>query len=267
MKHFVTSIVILLGAFSPTFAAQIFPAGVEVDSATVVASAPENPPKMKARKSAYRQIVNADRPRNYGRLFEKGAVNLRLSTPYINGFNFSYGNERKPQAGFFGISLGFDVFLKDRMFLNLSGSGIMDFLLPFPAPIYYIGVSNHMNSVYGTLSNNHLLFRNRLSLGYGITFGRNNWNTHDHSRPPNPPYEDPEEATEEDPAEVIEPASIYRHSNAFGFVFPVYYYVTRSFYVGVVYRPMFLQFAGGTTRFVYQHTLSLDLGWRIRLTK
>ena len=65
--------------------------------------------------------------------------------------------------------------------------------------------------------------------------------------------------------ETTSPPNVYRKSTSLGLVLPLYYYTKRSFYMGLVYRPMFVQFPK-STRFRYQHTASLDFGWRIRLS-
>jgi len=105
-------------------------------------------------------------------------------------------------------------------------------------------------SILTNLSNNHLLLQKRLSLGYGLSYGYDTWNTIHHGI-----------AQEGEKQE-----NIHRTSHSLGFVFPVYYYTRRSFYLGMVYRPMLVQFAHGT-HFKYQHSISFDFGWRIRLTK
>lgn len=186
---------------------------------------------------------------------EKGAVNFRVSFPEVNLFYSAYENENIFNAGFMGISLGLDYFYNNNAFLSISGSAIMDFLAPVPAPVDYGGILNHLSSTYCTFSNNHTLFKKRLSLGYGLSCGLDQWNTINHGMLP-------DDATEEE----IEQESIYRQSTSLGLAFSAYYYTNRSFYMGIVYRPMFVQFAG-KTQFKYQCTASFDFGWRIRLRK
>lgn len=111
----------------------------------------------------------------------RGSVLFHLSFPYINLFHSTYGNESSTGAGFMGLALGMDCFYTNDLFLNLSGGGIMDFILPFPVPICYgAGVENYRSSLYATLSNNHMLHRGELSLGYSITFPHDTWNTIDY---------------------------------------------------------------------------------------
>ena len=185
----------------------------------------------------------------------KGVVNLRISIPEVNWFCSAYARqERKMNIGFLGISLGLDYFYKDNMFINVSGSGIMDFMAPVPVSANYGGVWDHMSSLYGSISNNHKM-TSGIAVGYGLSFGHDIWDTINHGS------WDWESTSEE----LIE--SVYRRSQSLGFVFPTYYYAKKCrFYLGMVYRPMFLQFSDKTS-FTYQHTVSLDFGLRIRLKK
>jgi hypothetical protein len=112
-----------------------------------------------------------------------------------------------------------------------------------------------MISIYGSASNHHLFARKRFSAGYGISFGHDMWNTINHGR-----WDD--DAPEED----VMRESVGRTSNSLGLVVPLRYYTKRSFHMGVVYRPMFVQFTD-RARFRYQHTVSFELGWRIRLIR
>lgn len=42
------------------------------------------------------------------------------------------------------------------------------------------------------------------------------------------------------------------------------YYSLKRFNIGIMYRPDFYQF-GANNKFTYQHVISLDLVWKIRL--
>ncbi len=186
------------------------------------------------------------------RYADKGSWNLHISLPYANAFYSAYGKENQWGAGFLGLSLGLSYHTSDKTFVNLSAAGILDSEIPIPVAIDYESpqVKDHRYSILANLSNNHLLLQKRLSLGYGLSYGYDTWNTIHHGI-----------AQEGEKQE-----NIHRTSHSLGFVFPVYYYTRRSFYLGMVYRPMLVQFAHGT-HFKYQHTLSFDFGWRIRLTK
>lgn len=184
---------------------------------------------------------------------DKGTVNLQLGFPYVNWFGFEYETHQS-SAGFMGAALGLDYFYKDRAYLSVSGHGIANAFIPFPAAVDYGGIRNHMYSVYVSASNNHMLFSNRASVGYGFSFGHDTWNTINHGS---------WEANA--PDESVNQDNIHRSSNSLGLVFPFCYYIKRSFYLGLTYRPLLVQFAENTC-FNYQYTISFEFGWRIRLS-
>lgn len=184
----------------------------------------------------------------------RGSVLFHLSFPYFNLIHSAYGNESSTGVGFLGLALGVDCFYTNDLFLNLSGGGIMDFILPFPAPICYgSGVENFRSSLYATLSNNHMLHRGKLSLGYGITFSHDSWNTIDYG------------PTEEDREAGLpwQDATRYRNANSLGLIFRFYYYPVDNFFLGLSFRPALLRFTD-KTRFKYQHTASIEFGFRIK---
>lgn len=181
----------------------------------------------------------------------RGVVNFQLGFPHANLFRSAYGKESRSGGGFMGIALGVDCFYTNNLFLNVTGGGIMNFMLPFPAMVDIgSGVEEYHESLYVTLSNNHMLLRNRLSLGYGLCFSHDIWNTVDYG-----PLDD---------SEPWQDTSVGRRSDSLGLVFRLYYYTRGTFHVGLSYRPTFVQFVNGT-RYKYQHTASIELGFRIRM--
>lgn len=180
--------------------------------------------------------ISLDVTRSNSFYTRRGTVLFHLAFPYLNLFHAAYGNQSRIGGGFMGLALGVDYFYKNSMFLNLSGGGIVDFMLPFPVPdCYGSGMVNRQSSVYGSLSNNHMLLRNRLSVGYGFSFSHDTWNTIDYG------------PTEEEKSEGLpwQDATCYRSSNALGVILRRYYYTRGSFFLGLSYRPTFIQFPGG----------------------
>ena len=188
---------------------------------------------------------------------DDGVVNLHVSMPWINAFGADYGEQgRRYNVGFIGASVGFNYFYSGNSFVDISAAGIMDHAVPVPAHIDYVdGTTQHMLSVYGSVSNNHLFAHKRFSVGYGLSFGHDIWNTINRGR-----------WTDDVPEEEVGRESVHRASKSLGLVVPLYYYTKRSFYMGLVYRPMIVQFTD-RARFRYQHTASFEIGWRIRLAK
>jgi hypothetical protein len=53
---------------------------------------------------------------------------------------------------------------------------------------------------------------------------------------------------------------------ALGLVFPVDFQLGRRFYIGVIYRPTFFRF-GVVKNFRYEHLISVDFSWKLRIKK
>ncbi len=180
----------------------------------------------------------------------KGELYLHVSLPHINSFNLKPENEgSKINTGFWGISLGLDYCYTKNRFFNLSVSGVSDFFVPVPAAVDISGEYELMSSRYISFSNNHRI--NRFTVGYGLSYARNTWDFRYYDRfdPPPPTRE-----------------SIKRSHNSFGLVFPTYFQISKNFHLGVIYRPTF--FAPELTdKFKYEHLISIDFTWKIRVKK
>jgi hypothetical protein len=180
----------------------------------------------------------------------KGEIHLHLSLPYLNSFRLTPENEgTKVNTGFWGLTVGLDYYHSTNQFINLGVSGVTDFFLPFPAAVDISGEYELMSSTYISLSNNHKI--NRFNIGYGLSYARNTWDFryYDMFDPP-PPTREP----------------VKKSSNAFGLIFPTYFRLGRHFNIGVVYRPTFYR-PNLTDEFKYEHLISIDFAWKIRLKK
>ncbi len=181
--------------------------------------------------------------------YSKGNLYLQISFPYVNEFRLKPDYESyKSNIGFLGISGGLDYFHKQKQFLNISASGVMNFFLPFPAPVRFGGEREHMFSTFISLSNNHKI--NCFNLGYGISYTSNTWNFIYHGIPDSsfPPTRDP----------------AYRSNKALGLIFPVHLEFPNGFHTGVIYRPTFFRFSE-VQSIAYEHLISLNFGFRIAL--
>lgn len=182
---------------------------------------------------------------------KKGEIDLRISFPHINNFLLKPDNESnsKFNTGFWGLSVGLDYYHSAKQFINLSATGVMDFFLPVPAAVDMSGYYEIMNSAYISVSNNHK--NKNFTLGYGLSYSRNRWMLN-YSE-----WGDPEPLTRE---------PVEKFNNAIGFVFPVYYMPTEHFFIGLVYRPTFFRLSTENP-FQYEHLISFDFGWKIKLRK
>ena len=186
----------------------------------------------------------------YSQSDNKGELYLHLSLPHINFFSLKPQDEtRKVSAGFWGVAIGLDYYHSKNQFINLGASGVMDFFLPIPAAVDLSGEHKAANSVYVSLSNNYKI--GRFSIGYGLSYGRNTWSFSyiDRFDPP-PPTRDP----------------VTKNYNTFGLVFPTYFQLGEHFNIGVVYRPTFYR-PNLIDKFSYEHLISIDFAWKIRIKK
>lgn len=183
---------------------------------------------------------------------KKGELYMHLSLPHINYFDFSHdGEPRKENIGFIGISSGLNYYHARNQFLSLNFSVVLNSVVPFPAPVDHFGLRQDLQSTSITLSNNHKL--KRLSLGYGISAAKNNWQLSYRAG-----YGDS-----------IPPAGrLYANKThyAFGAVVPVYFQVSNYFHTGLVYRPTFYR-PNLPDKFKYEHLMSIDFAWKFRIKK
>jgi hypothetical protein len=186
----------------------------------------------------------------YGKANNQGEIYLHVSLPHINSFQLTPENERtKINTGFWGMTLGIDYYHSKNQFINTGISGVSDFFVPVLAAVDISGEYELMSSGYISISNNHRL--KRFILGYGLSYTKNTWDLrYYYSFDPPPPTRDP----------------IKKKHDAFGLIFPTYYQFGEYFHVGVVYRPTFYR-PHIIDKFKYEHLISIDFAWKIRLKK
>jgi len=187
---------------------------------------------------------------NFGQTNHKGELYLHVSLPYINSFQLTPENEgTKINTGFWGLTIGLDYYHSKNQYINLSASGVSDFFVPVPAAVDISGEYELMSSTYLSFSNNHRY--KRFTIGYGLSYSRNTWDFryYDSFDPPQP---------------TIEP--VKKSNIAFGLIFPTYFQMGEHFNIGVVYRPTFYR-PNMTDKFEYEHLISIDFAWKIRLMK
>ncbi|MCK3685463.1 hypothetical protein [Maribellus sp. YY47] len=184
----------------------------------------------------------------YGDANNKGEWLLHLSLPHINSFCLTPEDEgTKLNTGFWGLTIGLDYYHSKNQFINLGFSGVSDFFIPFPAAVDISGEYELMSSRYVSLSNNHKL--KRFSVGYGFSYARNAWDFRYYDRfDPLPPTREP----------------VKKSGNALGLIFPNYFQFWEYFNIGVIYRPTFYR-PDMTDKFKYEHLISIDFAWKIRL--
>ena len=178
----------------------------------------------------------------------RGEINFQISFPYINSFiTQPFGENRKTSTGFWGLGAGVDYYHQDRQYLSLNARTVSDFFFPVPAPVTYEGGQDFMSSNYLSLSNHHRV--NHFDWGYGLSWIENQWGVD--------VYE-----------EVFDPG-IYlvrqrKRHQALGLEFSGYYFTGSSFHMGLIYRPSFVRLYTDPV-LKYEHLISVDLAWKIRL--
>lgn len=182
---------------------------------------------------------------------KKGDFLLNISMPMYNWFYFRPDGETvKNIKGGPGFSMGLDYFHSQKQFLNLSAAAAID--VPYiPVDIKPRGISEHENTRYLSLSNNHVI--NRFTIGYGISYTYNAWEYVNGGSYPDSistPFAGR-------PSQTIS-------NNALGLVFSSYFKIIAGLNIGVIYRPTFIRFGSADT---YEHLLSFDFGYKIPLKK
>lgn len=182
--------------------------------------------------------------------YKKGEIHLHLSLPYLNTLYLTPDNLKiNANTGFLGFCIGLDYYHSKKQFLNLSGSAVLDFFVPFPAPVHFEGVQEFRSSQYLSLTNNHKV--NQFSLGYGLAFAQNNWRRTDFGS--------------FDSAYISQP-TLSKSNNALGLTFSTYIQTGQHFNLGIIYRPTFYRF-NSPNSWQYEHLISIDFAWKFKLKK
>jgi hypothetical protein len=180
----------------------------------------------------------------------KGNFDLHISLPHINSFLLKPENETtKINTGFWGLNVGVDYYHAKNQFIHMGVAGVSDFFVPFLAAVDIFGEYELLSSRYLSLSNNHRI--RRFSVGYGLSYTKNTWDLRYYDRLDEPP-----------PSR----APIRKSHHSFGFIFPGYLQLGKRFHLGLVYRPTFFS-PDQSEKFKYEHLISVDFGWKIRLKK
>lgn len=180
----------------------------------------------------------------------RGKILLNLSLPWVNAFHLvPAGETDKNNVGFWGGTIGIDYYHTPTQFISFNVTGAADLFAPVPAAIDISGEYDLMSTRYFSISNSHQF--NWLTVGYGVSYGKNIWDHryYDRFNPP-PPTREP----------------VKKENDALGIIFPVHFQTGEHFRIGFVYRPTFYR-PGIPEPFVYEHLISIDFGWKIILKK
>ena len=202
-------------------------------------------------------VLHAKRELRKHEIYGKGTWDLRYSLPYINHFIANPDGEKTvSRMGFLGEMIGVDYYYHNTRYLSLIVGAIMSNEIPAPAATEYwyseeVVERDFCAALFVGLTNNHRY--KFLTLGYGLSYSRNFWRHNYYGGG----YDD------EGYYKELPPSKEYI-DNSLGLMFSAYWVSKSSFNVGVIYRPSLFRLSE-TPTFKYQHSISVDFSWKIRL--
>ena len=192
------------------------------------------------------------------RQHQKGNFNILVALPHINFFHLNPIIETpRNLAGFHGLGLGAKYFYRNNKSLQLRGDVITDFFLPFPAPVTFDESVPQEVSYALNISLTDNFHIGRFRFGYGLNFARNIWVLTGY-------FDAPNEKREWEYREYWEWIDGKRNvNNMLGLALSTHSRLGNSFHLGLIYRPTFINLLN--FRPMYEHTISIDLLWKIHL--
>ena len=156
-----------------------------------------------------------------------------------------------------GLAAGLEYYYKNNRFINLSGSITAGGDVRIGCGYDDWEDEERVNIYDITLSHNHR--RKYFSYGYGLTYRYIDWWMYKY-------FED----------DIYTPKGYYhpvrehfeRYYSTLGLALNGYAYFSNHFSIGVIYKPTFLRLKPGTDkRFCYEHQISIDIAFKLRLYK
>ena len=178
--------------------------------------------------------------------FRNGDLRLDIKLPHINWLTFNpEKNFRDAEIGFNGYGIGLEYNYKDKKILETSTSFVMTFEFPIPIPLD-AEYNKILTSTYLNLTDNVIL--KRFTVGYGLNYSLNTWKEW---------YRQ---------GAIGLPINKKTLSNRkLGLTINSYYRIRRTFNMGIIYQPSIINLT--ENRISYEHLVSLELNWRIKLLK
>ena len=184
---------------------------------------------------------------NHFRRNKQGNFNILFALPHFNVFHLKPQNEpSRDLGGFLGFGIGAEYFYRNNRSLLLRSDVVMadiPFILLWLRSL--IGVGEFGTAFNVNLTDN--LHFERFRFGYGLNFASNTWRFRGY-------YDRWESMVLPDKRKT---------NNMLGLALSAHYRFRNHFHIGVIYRPSFLELS--RRRLMYEHTISLDFKWKIRL--
>lgn len=196
--------------------------------------------------------ANSASARNYRTWLtpEKGLLTFKISIPEGNHLYLNKGNGYGNTFGFLGISGGLEYYLSDKICLNTDLGTLTDFMVPFPAPVDYMGTYQRCFATYGDiqLGSDYKKFH----YDVGLQFARTSF------------YE--RETVELFPA-YIDTLKYSKTQNNAGWAFSTYYRISNGFNLGMNYYPSWLAWDNSGFKIHYSHLIFFELTFRIEAVR
>jgi hypothetical protein len=173
---------------------------------------------------------------------EKHLLSFRMSIPEGNLFYLNKGDGYGNSSGFLGISAGVEYYLSSKYSVNMDVGGLMDFIIPFPAPYDRDQDNYHTtNAVYGDIQVGRDFKRWHYDLGF--QYSRTSYS----------------EGRTIDFSDYTYSYEFTKNQNNVGLALSTYYKLSRGFNLGVNYYPSYIGWDQGKVERHYSHLLFFEL--------
>lgn len=183
---------------------------------------------------------------------QKGLLSLKFSIPESNHFYINKGNSYGNSFGFMGLMGGIEYYLSDRVCLSSDIGIVMNFMVPFPAPVTYDGPHEFASAKYVNVQVGSDF--KRFHYAAGVQYNRSRFVSCDTI---------PQNESTQDRYYL----SAKKIQSNLGFVVSSYYRVSHNFNLGVSYNPSFFIFDDRKFKTAYSHLLFFDLQFRFDANK
>jgi len=185
--------------------------------------------------------------------YKSGDFRLDIKLPHFNYLAFNPNKEfRDAEFGFNGYGLGLEYNYTDKKFMEVSTSFAMTFELPFPASVD-AEYNKILSTTYFNISDNFI--KGRFSFGYGLNYSLNRWKEWTRNF-------DNWNGNFDSIGTTTSSRTIINKN--IGLTFNSYYRIGKTIHVGLIYQPSVLNL-NKKPEFIYEHLISLEVNWRIKL--
>ena len=172
---------------------------------------------------------------------------FKVSIPEGNFLYLNKGSHYGSSFGFLGLSAGFEYYLSDTYCINMDVGLLTDNMIPFPAPVDYMGSYDMSSAFFGDIQIG--TDWKRFHFDFGIQHCRTLYM---------------ERETVSLFPDYVDSLKLSVEERTYGLAFSSYFRISRTFNVGLNYYPSFIVSNDQGARGHYAHLLFLDLIFRIR---